>query len=310
MTSRTLGGRLNAGKDGAPSLVVLGAPRCGTTALANWLRDAGLGVGVKDSFYLMDDDAGLRGPSHVSTDGIEGYLKLFSGSVEPTAEVAAGYLYQRTALDFFQQWEEPPHFAVVLRDPVARLRSVHRYFSGNLGLLPRDMDFDAYVEALFADAVPLPDQTVAGALGQGRYAEAIEPWVAAFGADRVHVYAFDEMEQAPDRIVAELLETAGCPARISLDAYEFEAYNNSFDPRSKALAKATAWGRRWMPSGRLRSWGGEKLRRLQSRKAVDPGSDRSTTITLSGTEQRLSDYYRSSNAALADVHRLDTRGWA
>jgi hypothetical protein len=304
---------LHAGTGRAPGLVVLGSPRCGTTSLATWLADAGLGVGVKDSFYLMDDDAGLRGPTHVSTHGIEGYLRLFPESPAPTIECTAGYVYQRRAREFFGSWAEPPHFVLVARDPVERLRSVHRYFVGNLGVLPRDLGFDEYVEALFAGTVAAPDRTVSDALAQGRYAQVLRPWVDAFGHDRVDVVTFDDLRATPAKVVRRLADLVGGTVTADLDAYTFSPRNASYLPRSQVLTWSTSVARRVVPDGRLRAWGGERLRRLQLRRERSAEPDSEQTVPASDTEavrERLQGYYEESNEELAEQFGVSTTGWA
>ncbi len=235
-------------------MVVIGAPRCGTTSLATWLTDAGLGVGVKDSFYLMDDDAGLRGPTHLTTHGVLGYLSLFPDDHQPTIECSAGYVYQRRAFELFRQWEDPPKFVLVARDPVERLRSVHRYFAGDLSVLPRDMDFETYVDALFAGTVGAPDKTVSNALVQGRYAEALEPWVNAFGRDRLQVVPFDDLKHRPAEVVWCLARLSGGTPTIDPSSYTFSSRNESYMPRSRVLSWTTTTARRWIPTGPLRAW--------------------------------------------------------
>lgn len=298
--------KLVAGHGKAPSLVILGAPRCGTTSLAAWLRDSGLGVGTKDSFYLMDEGSGLRGPTHVSSEGVSGYLDLFPTSPRPTAEIAAGYLYQTTALNFFSRWAEPPQFAVVLRDPIDRLLSVYRYFSGNLALLPRDMHFQRYVDALFSNTVGLPDETVSDALQHGAYAVALKPWFDAFGSDRIHLVTFDAVARSPKDVVTHLLRVAGGTPEVDLDTHAFESYNSSHIPRSRLIAKATAIGRRLMPAGAVRSWGGEKMRRLQARgtRQAEPAPTQVDNAVIG----RLRDYYRDPNAALGRLG-VDVTSW-
>lgn len=297
---------LIAGSGRAPSLVVIGAPRCGTTTLATWLRDAGLGVGTKDSFYLMDDDSGLRGDDHLDVGGVPGYLGLFPSTPTPCVECAAGYLYQRTARDFFAAWQQPPNFAVVVRDPVERLRSVHRYFSGNLGLLPASMDFDHYVEALHDERVPLADRTVSDALTQGRYADWLSEWAETFGRQRVHVFDFDALSSRPSEVVSSLVQLAGGDPPADLDGYAFESFNASYVPRSAGIARVTAWGRQVVPTGRLRRWGGERLRRLQvrpdTRKAATDSPDDEVVSSLRA-------YYADSDVRLRAEWGLDA-DWA
>lgn len=306
MTSRPSRVRLRAGEGRAPSLVVLGAPRSGTTALAAWLRDAGIGVGIKDSFYLMDHDAGLRGPTHIDTHGVEGYLDLFPSHHEPTIECTAGYVYQRRALQFYTTWELPPQFVLIAREPVQRLRSVHRYFAGNLGVLPRDMTFSEYVGALFNEAIRSPDRTVSDALNQGCYARHLKPWTDAFGKSNVHVVTFDELTTHPTQTMSRLLDLAGTTPRIDLDAYGYRRRNESYMPRSQFVSGLTALGRRWMPTGRFRGWCGEKLRSVHALRGTQPPSDpRSDAATVA----ELQAFYSGANLELSTEFDLAHDLW-
>lgn len=297
-----------AGTDRAPQLVVLGAPRSGTTSLATYLGNAGLAVGVKDSFYLMDSDAGLRGATNLSTHGVPGYLALFNRRRQPTVEVTAGYIFQRTALEFFRTWEKPPQFALIVRDPVKRLRSIHRYFTGNLGILPREMTFTKYVDALERGTVAAPDKTVSDALRQGRYVDHLRPWVDAFGRDAIEVISFDDLATRPADVVARLGEHVGVNPTIDLRSYEFATHNQSYLPGSSLIGPLTAVGRRVVPAGRLRSWGGEALRRWQATRPDKPATEGQLPLEEQ-TLDRLSAYYADVNEELARQFGISTATW-
>ena len=300
---------LEAGVGRVPSLVVLGAPRSGTTSLATYLSAAGLGVGVKDSFYLMDDDAGLHGPTHVATHGVSGYLDLFRSGPQPTVEVTAGYVYQKRALEFFAGWKTPPTFVVIVRDPVERLRSVHRYFTGNLGVLQADLSFDEYVLELKRGGVDVPDKTVADALSQGEYIKHIRPWVAAFGSDRVVVVNLDDLEERPADVTSRLVALAGGRVDGMLEKYEYRPRNQSFTPQSRALAAVTSAGRRLMPRGTVRAWGGEQMRRLQVRKGQANERTAALRAEFDVTAAELAAHYAPHNADLASELGVDISRW-
>ncbi|MBK6886786.1 MAG: sulfotransferase domain-containing protein [Tetrasphaera sp.] len=296
---------LVAGRDGAPALVLLGAPRCGTTSLAKWLGDAGLGVGVKDSFYLMDDDAGLRGSTHVSGDGVDGYLNLFRGQPDPAVEVTAGYLYQQRALAFFASWRVPPQFAVILRDPIERLESVHQYFTGNLMKLPSDLTFDDYISQLFDHRIGLPDQTVSNALVQGRYAEALDPWAERFGKERIRILRFEDIKAHPAEVVTDIVSALGQTSAVDLRNYHFASRNQSYSPRNRAVKIVSMAGRHLVPRGRIRSAGGELWRRLQVGRGAAPQQHR----VASEAVERVRAYYVGPNHDLAHRYGIDVSGW-
>ena len=298
---------LSAGVNGAPTMVVLGAPRCGTTSLSKYLQDGGLSVGSKDSFFLMDQDAGLRGRTHLDTHGKRGYLDLFQKRGPATVEVSAGYLYQRTALNFFEAWETPPKFVVVARDPVERLQSIYRYFMGNLGIIPDSCSFDEYVADLEVGKVGAPDWTVSDALDQGNYVKWLSRWTGVFGRGAVSVVSFDDLSSQPADVVGQLIAEAGGVVTTSLSGYSFEPRNASFVPRSKGVSKVTSMARKIAPSGAVRAWAGEQLRRWQAGSVAQLGE----TVALGNeTLQKLSRYYEAPNQELCDRFGVDIQGWA
>lgn len=297
---------LSAGENGAPRMVVLGAPRCGTTSISKYLQDAGLSVGVKDSFFLMDKDAGLRGRTHLESHGTRGYLELFEAGSSANVEVSAGYLYQETALEFFSEWQTPPRFVVLARDPVDRIQSVYRYFMGNLGVIPDDCTFDQYVSSLELGEVASSDWTVCDALDQGNYVKWLSRWTDAFGDDAVSVVSFDNLAAQPAAVVSELIAESGGVSDGSLSLYNFEPRNASYVPRSKNVKLVTSVARKLAPNGALRSWAGERLRRWQAGSTPGTGE---ALVPDNDTLQRLYRYYEEPNEQLNDRFGVDTQGW-
>ena len=154
---------------------------------------------------------------------------------------------------------------------------------------------------------------MSNALAQGRYAEALQPWVDAFGRDRVDVVPFDDLRQRPAEVVERLARLSGGRPKIDPRYYTFSSRNESYMPRSRVLTWTTTTARRLIPAGPLRAWGGERLRRLQvarERRANDDPRLAATPPEADVTEERLSRYYDEPNRELSQRFGVPTADWA
>src|SRR5690625_4988209 len=106
-----------------PNLFILGAAKCGTTAMSHYL------AGHPDIF--MSEQSGVKEPRFFSSDtwrpGVphitdwEQYLRLFSSapaSVRYLGEASPQYLGSRQAVPSILDSCRDPRFIVMLRDPV------------------------------------------------------------------------------------------------------------------------------------------------------------------------------------------------
>lgn len=107
-----------------PNVFILGAPKCGTTSLANWLTD-------HPQVYFSP----IKEPSFFNYDygfrrqwSLERYEQLFEGAKEShraVCEASVKYLYSRTAVPAILAYADSPKFVVMLRDPVRMAPSLH-----------------------------------------------------------------------------------------------------------------------------------------------------------------------------------------
>lgn len=115
-----------------PNFFILGAPKCGTTALAKWLRE-----------HRMVYMPSLKEPHFFNTDmdyriikSQDAYLRLFEGAkAEHLAigEASVFYLYSQLAVRNIESAIASPKYVVMFRNPVDMALSFHEqlYVSGN-----------------------------------------------------------------------------------------------------------------------------------------------------------------------------------
>ena len=116
-----------------PNFFILGAPKCGTTSLANWLgqHPQVYFSPIKEPHFFNTDDT-FRNVTDVDT-----YLQLFEGAgLEHLAvgEASTWYLYSETAVPEIERFTGgDARYVVCLRNPVDMAYSLHAQilFSGN-----------------------------------------------------------------------------------------------------------------------------------------------------------------------------------
>lgn len=112
-----------------PNLFIIGAPKCGTSALAHYLSEhpAVYFSDPKEPFFLSDDYPKLK--DQHSLDGLEDYLSLFKDA-DPEIHAVIGegstnYLASKVAIEKAMGLNPNAKFIVMLRDPVEVAHAYH-----------------------------------------------------------------------------------------------------------------------------------------------------------------------------------------
>ncbi|MET0188791.1 MAG: sulfotransferase [Pseudonocardia sediminis] len=200
-----------------PGFLLLGAPKCGTSALHNALSThPGLFLSTpkEPKFFLTDGPPPTSGggPGDVPTWGEhvwrrEDYEALFDGAAPDAlcGESTVFYLYDRDAQRRIRDLLPAARLVAVLRDPVERAHSNWAHLRG-AGLEPEE-DFVAALE--------LEKQRIADGwahfwhyAAQGRYGEQLEHLFSLFPREQVLLLRYRELRDAPaataDRVCAFL----------------------------------------------------------------------------------------------------------
>jgi hypothetical protein len=200
---------------------VVGAPRCGTTSLANFLKphpDIRFPI-LKEPHYFAQhdlralDDAELR-------DELEGeYLARFFPHSENAAHIAAdcsvSYLYAPEQLEPATRIWPQSRFVVTLRDPMEMIPSLHQRLV-SLG----DETLTSFEDAWAA----VPDRAAGRRIPPscveprwlrydeaGRYATYVERLFSAVGKERCTVLLFDDLADDPRGQYHRLVEFLDLP---------------------------------------------------------------------------------------------------
>ena len=109
-----------------PNFFIVGAPKCGTTALSEYLRthpDIFI-ARVKELHYFCTD----FNESFPRPKTLDQYLRHFEKAKGKTAigEASPWYLYSKCALKKLYQFNPKAHFIAMVRNPIEMVPSLHR----------------------------------------------------------------------------------------------------------------------------------------------------------------------------------------
>jgi hypothetical protein len=180
-----------------PNFFIVGAPRAGTTALYEYLKQVpGVYMSpVKEPRYFGNNQEGRTKAE---------YLQLFSGVRDEIAigEASVGYLRNPDTPGRIRDTVPDARIIISLRDPVERIYS--SYFEQTRKHM-REMSFE---ETLRAE----------DGLQSVLYAEPVQRYLDTFGAERVKIIVFEEFARDPRKTVGDILAflgvDAGPPASI------------------------------------------------------------------------------------------------
>ena len=196
-----------------PNLFVVGAPKCGTTSIHDYLgQHPEIFMSPrKELHYFAQDISNLSGEMKTVTD----YLQFFNsaGNAQYRGESSPEYLYSEVAFQKIKALCPDAKIIITLRNPPDMLYSLHGDY-----LLWQDEDILDFSEALAAQE----DRKQGRRMPKGRhdikflmyfdwvkYATQVKRYFEAFGQENVHIILFNELLQDTPKIYRQMLEFLG-----------------------------------------------------------------------------------------------------
>jgi len=296
-----------------PNWIIVGAPKAGTSSLFQWLADHPevCGSKEKETYYFVDPGTHMyRRDRNFADHGLSGYEALFAPgghSAQVVVEATPGYMYYETALRELPKLPSRPQFIFVLREPVAQIRSLHRYFQENWDWIPRDMGFAEFMDAVERGTSSFKGNELAShALGNADYLPHLRRWRGACGAERLHVFLFEDLTADPREFMRNVAGTMGID-RAFYDSYGFPVENGTYVVRNAALQGLNIRMRGLIPQGRMY----EALRRMYraANTRAAPKSAAEVDAEEQAAERRLSERYLPQVVMLEKEFGLDLSRW-
>lgn len=222
----------------SPSFFIVGAPRCGTTAMYQYLREHPriYLARHKDAAFFAEDFAQFRQLRELSD-----YLALFAGASdehEAVGEASVYYLASKVAASNIRRFDEDAKLLVMVRNPIDLLYSLH----GQL-LATFHEDVEEFEEAwrLQADrrrGCHVPPSCLLPVCLQyadiGKLGLQLGRLLKVFPAEQVHVVVFDDFVSDTKRVYEDVLRFLGVQ---SDQRASFPRVNVNRASRSAAIGK-------------------------------------------------------------------------
>ena len=200
-----------------PNFFIVGAPKCGTTAINDYLaQHPDIFMATKELHYFGKD---LKTRINLSE---EEYQLEFQGATNEKikGEASVWYLYSKNAAREIKAYSPHAKILIMLRNPIEVIHSLHsqHLYDGNedvldfetaIGLdedrkkgkrLPRSVDF-----------LQLPPY-----LESVRYAEQVKRYFEVFGMNNVHIILYDDFVKETNHVVKKVLQFLGVNTEINL----------------------------------------------------------------------------------------------
>lgn len=222
-----------------PDFLIVGAPKCGTTAMARYLgQHPGIYMPrLKEAHFFATDL--LRPDDRFRS--LDNYAKLFESPAargKLIGEASVFYLYSKDAPRNIHRLNRDARIIIMLRNPVDMLPSYHSQlvFGGHENILDLGKALDAE-EGRKAGEIPFPKNIrykqqyffyteIASFSGQ------VERYLETFGKDRVHVIIYDDFKSNTAAVYRKTLEFLGAGPEHRPD---FKVVNPNKRPRIRAL---------------------------------------------------------------------------
>ncbi len=195
-----------------PNLFLVGAAKCGTTAMASYL-------GQHPEIHFSDPKEPIFFGGDLQHDwrlpDLDSYLDLFAGAGDAryVGEGTVWYLYSRRAAEEIRSFSPDAKIIIMLRNPVDVIYSLHGQFlfSGNEDCASFEKALEAEDRRRRGEAIPRAAHFPAGLLYLEvvRYHEQIARFQQAFGRENVHIVVYDDFARAPQACYRRVLEFLG-----------------------------------------------------------------------------------------------------
>ena len=228
-----------------PNLFIIGAVKCGTTSLHNWLGEhpqVFMSPVKEPNFFAPDLQVDAHNRALRYGSDFEKYLELFSeaGDAQRIGESSVRYLASREAPHLIQTVQPHPWIVVSLRNPVDMMHSLylHRRARGN-------EDQATFEDALAADQngrvsprAGANTRPLIAYIDLATYSEQLRLWFEVFGRERVHVIIFEDLVADPRAVYRGLLEFLDIDQGFQPET--FRAHNPAHAGRGKLLRRLSA----------------------------------------------------------------------
>jgi hypothetical protein len=231
-----------------PNFFIVGAPKCGTTALYHYLKThPDIFLAPKEIHYFCkdftnynrfhnDNDYLVKNFAYVTTQKLIGDSSVW-------------YLYSKVAAQKIKDFSPSAKIIIMLRNPVEMLYSLHSQllFEGDESILSFEDALSAIKERKLGNNLPQRNKSANEALFYLEvpiFSEQVKRYFDIFGREKVLVIIYDEFCQSPENSYLRTLDFLGVAPPEQMPS--FERINSNKKIRSKLFWRVRHFSPFWL----------------------------------------------------------------
>jgi hypothetical protein len=195
-----------------PDFFIVGAPKCGTTAMQDYL-------GQHPEIFMPDMKeahffgADLDAPVYLRDE--KKYLALFAKARDEKriGEASVFYLYSKQAAREIKAFAPDASIIVMLRNPVEMIYSLHsqRLYNGNEDIEDFEAALDAEEDRKRGLRLPKDRHLLAGLFYRdvAKYSDQLQRYIDVFGREQIKVIIFDEFKRGTAQVYKDTCQFLG-----------------------------------------------------------------------------------------------------
>ena len=198
-----------------PSYFIVGSPKCGTTALAEYLKvhDDIFVSTPKEPHYFADDFPHYK----KELPDLASYEALFdtpdANKCKITGEASVWYLYSKCAISNIKAYQPDAKIIVMLRKPLEVVESLHRQMLWVLDEDDPSLESAWNKQADRSRGIGLPDKCREPAFLQYKnvvdYSVQLKRLYSVFPAEQIKIILFDDFKNNTLQVYKEVIEFLG-----------------------------------------------------------------------------------------------------
>ncbi|UCF19045.1 MAG: sulfotransferase [Gemmatimonadota bacterium] len=201
-----------------PNFFIVGAPKCGTTALSEYLREHPsifMSTPKEPHYFAADFNPYVRHYVHT----LDEYLALFEACKEhhlAAGEASVFYLYSSTALSNIRAFDPDARIIAMVRNPIDMAYSLHSQYCYNLRETVRDFRRAWELQAVRREgkAIPSTSPVPAYLLYEDvcSLGSQVERLLQLFRREQVKIVVFDDFAERTKAAYEDVLAFLGVPS--------------------------------------------------------------------------------------------------
>lgn len=197
-----------------PNFFIVGAPKCGTTALATYLQShpAVFMASPKEPHFFAHDFPIYK----TELPDLDSYLALFAGAKpihRRIGEASVWYLYSTMAAEAIRDFDPDALIIAMVRNPVDLVSSLHAQLLWSLDEDETDLKSAWELQAERASGQRIPERCRESAFLQygevGKLGRQLARYYDLFPTSQIMTIVFDEFASWPEQIYTDVLSFLG-----------------------------------------------------------------------------------------------------